>query len=170
MSPLARRTSVHPAGSGGGRGVVGHNVGTFLQRARSGRGCSARASARDRAVAAQGGLASLCRLPGIIAALSTPAVGTRSSWASASESDDGTRLSFPSTDPGREVFQPNVVVVSVTGGLHSPLVVSVAPALPSAGLHARLLRVHPGRPSHFHVNAVHTSPLWRTSQVDWNAS
>jgi hypothetical protein len=41
--------------------VVGHNVGTFLQRARSGRGCSARASAADRAVAAQGGLASLGR-------------------------------------------------------------------------------------------------------------
>src|SRR4029077_10883454 len=59
MSPLARRTSVHPVGSGGGRGVAGHNVGTFLQRARSGRGCSARASAGDRAVAAQGGLASL---------------------------------------------------------------------------------------------------------------
>jgi hypothetical protein len=39
--------------------VAGHNVGTFLQRARSGRGCSARASAGDRAVAAQGGLASL---------------------------------------------------------------------------------------------------------------
>jgi len=38
--------------------------------------------------------------------------------------------------------------VSVTGGLHSPLVVSVAPALPTAGLHARrFLRVHPGRSS-----------------------
>ena len=61
MSPLARRTSARPAGSGGGRGVAGHNVGTFLQRARSGRGCSARASAGDRAVAAQAGLASLCR-------------------------------------------------------------------------------------------------------------
>jgi hypothetical protein len=36
--------------------VVGHNLGTFLQRARSGRGCSARASAGDRAVAAQDGL------------------------------------------------------------------------------------------------------------------
>ena len=48
--------------------------------------------------------------PGIIAALSTPAAGTRSSWASVSESDGGTRLSFPSTDPGREVFQPNAVV------------------------------------------------------------
>ena len=55
--------------------MVGHNVGTFLQRARSGRGCSARASAGDRAVAAQGGLASLSRL-WITAALSTPAVGT----------------------------------------------------------------------------------------------
>jgi hypothetical protein len=39
--------------------VVGRNVGTFPQRARSGRGCSTRASAGDRAVAAQGGLASL---------------------------------------------------------------------------------------------------------------
>jgi len=105
-------------GSAGGRGVVGHNVGTFLQRARSERGCSARASAGDRAVAAQGGLASLCPSPGIIAALSTPAVGTRNSWASVSESDGGTRLSFPSIDPGREVF----------------------PARPTAGLHVRLLR------------------------------
>ena len=59
MSPLARRTSARPVGSGGGRGVGGRNVGTFLQRARSGRGCSTRASAGDRAVAAQGGLASL---------------------------------------------------------------------------------------------------------------
>lgn len=34
--------------------------------------------------------------------------------------------------------------VSVTGGLRSPLVVSVAPVLPTAGLHARrFLRVHP---------------------------
>src|SRR5271165_3744136 len=64
MSPLARRTSARPVGSGGGQGVVGHNVGTFLQRVRSGRACSARASARDRAVAAQVGLASLSRLPG----------------------------------------------------------------------------------------------------------
>ena len=48
--------------------MVGHNVGTFLQRARSGHGCSARASAGDRAAAAQGGLASLGRLLGIIAA------------------------------------------------------------------------------------------------------
>ncbi len=31
-------------------------------------------------------------------------------------------------------------LVHVTGGLHSPLVVSVAPALPTAGLHPRLLR------------------------------
>ena len=90
--------------------MAGHNVGTFLQRARSGRGGSARASAGDRAVAVQGGLASLSRSPGIIAALSTPEVGTRSSRASVSESDDGTRLSFPSTDPGREVFQPSAVV------------------------------------------------------------
>jgi hypothetical protein len=35
---------------------------------------------------------------------------------------------------------------SVTGGLHSPLVVSVAPVLATAGFHARrFLRVHPGR-------------------------
>jgi len=34
MSPLARRTSARLAGSAGGRGVVGRNVGTFLQRAR----------------------------------------------------------------------------------------------------------------------------------------
>ncbi len=39
--------------------MVGRNVGTFLQPARSGHGCSTRASAGDRAVAAQGGLASL---------------------------------------------------------------------------------------------------------------
>jgi hypothetical protein len=58
---LARRTSARPAGSAGGRVVAGHNVGTFLQRARSGRGCLARASAVDRAVAAQGGFAPLCR-------------------------------------------------------------------------------------------------------------
>ena len=64
MSPLARRTSARPVGSAGGRGVVGHNVGTFLQPARSGRGGSARASAGDRAVEAQGGLASLRRLLG----------------------------------------------------------------------------------------------------------
>jgi hypothetical protein len=44
--------------------VAGNNVGTFPQRARSGRGCLARASAGDRAVAAQDGLASLCRLQG----------------------------------------------------------------------------------------------------------
>ena len=37
---------------------------TFLQRARSGRTCSARASAADRAVAAQGELASQSRLSG----------------------------------------------------------------------------------------------------------
>ena len=61
MSPLACRTSVRPVGSGGGRGVVGHNVGTFLQCARSGRGCSARASAGDRAVATRGGWARLRR-------------------------------------------------------------------------------------------------------------
>ena len=95
------RTSVHLVGSEGGRGVVGHNVGTFLQRARSGRGCSARASAGDRAVAAQGGLASLCRLLDhrrIIDAVD------RCSWASVSESDGGTRLSFPSTDPAAKYF------------------------------------------------------------------
>jgi hypothetical protein len=61
MSPIARRTSARPVGSAGGRGVAGSNVGTFLQRARSGCGCSTRANAADRAVAAQGGLASLRR-------------------------------------------------------------------------------------------------------------
>ena len=101
--PPCRRLLVEPAapvGSEGGQGVVGHNVGIFLQRARSGRGCSARASMGDRAVAAQGGLASLCRLMG-----SSPHIDAgddaRTSWACVSESDDGTRLSFPSTDPGR---------------------------------------------------------------------
>ena len=46
--------------------------------------------------------------------------------------------------------------VSVTGGLHSPLVgPSVAPALPAAGLHPRLLlRIHPGRSPKLHVNAA----------------
>jgi hypothetical protein len=44
--------------------VAGHNLGTFLQGARIGRGCSARVSAMDRAVAGQGGLALLCRLVG----------------------------------------------------------------------------------------------------------
>ena len=38
------------------------------------------------------------------------AAGLGQLWASVSESDGGTRLSFPSTDPGREVFQPNAVV------------------------------------------------------------
>jgi hypothetical protein len=33
--------------------VVGRNAGIFLRHARSGRGCSARASAGDRVVAAQ---------------------------------------------------------------------------------------------------------------------
>ena len=59
MLPFARRTNARPVGSEGGRGVAGHNIGTFLQRARSGRGCSTRANAGDRAIAAQGGLASL---------------------------------------------------------------------------------------------------------------
>jgi hypothetical protein len=74
--------------------------------ARSGRGCSARASARGvEQVAAQGAMPS----PGIIAASSTRAIGTRGAWA-APESDDGTRLFFPSRAPGRGVHQPNVVV------------------------------------------------------------
>jgi hypothetical protein len=64
MSPLARRPSARLVGSREGRGVVGHNVGTCLERARNGRGCSARAIMGDRAVAAQLGLASLSRLPG----------------------------------------------------------------------------------------------------------
>jgi hypothetical protein len=41
--------------------VVGRSIDTFLQRAESGRGCSAGSSAGDRAVATQGGLASLRR-------------------------------------------------------------------------------------------------------------
>jgi hypothetical protein len=36
--------------------------------------------------------------------------GPASARASVPESDGGTRLSFPSRDPGRSVFQPNVVV------------------------------------------------------------
>jgi hypothetical protein len=174
MSPLARRTSARPVGSAGVRGVVGHNVGTFLQRARSERGCLARASAGDRAVAAQGGLASLLPSPRIIAALSTPAVGTRSSWASVSESDGGTRLSFPSTDPGREVFQPNAVAGLCHG--RAPLPARRRSPCPADHWSSRAPPpFHPGRPSHFHVNAVHTSPLWRTSygvprKFDWNAS
>src|SRR5208337_1328201 len=91
MSPLARRTSARPVGSGGGRGVVGRNVGTFLQRARSGRGYSARASAGDRAVAAQGELASLCRLLGHRRIL-TPAVSTRG--RSVSERGQDTKVHF----------------------------------------------------------------------------
>jgi hypothetical protein len=63
----------------------------------------------QRPSGAQGGLASLCRLMG-----SSPHIDAggdaRTSWAWVSESDDGTRLSFPSTDPGREEFQPNAVV------------------------------------------------------------
>jgi hypothetical protein len=42
----------------------------------------------------------------IVDAASVPA----SARASVPESEVGTRLSFPSRDPGREVFQPNVVV------------------------------------------------------------
>ena len=57
----------------------------------------------------------VCRL-GIIAALSTQPVGARSLWALVSESDGDTRLSFPSTDRGREVFQPN----AAAGGLSLP--------------------------------------------------
>src|SRR5271165_6912480 len=45
--------------------------------------------------------------------------------------------------------------VSVPGGFHSPLVVSVAPALPTAGLHPRPLRVHPGRKFHIARCAVY---------------
>jgi hypothetical protein len=54
--------------------------------------------------------------------------------------------------------------VSVTGGRHFPLVVSVVPALPTAGLHARpYLRVHPGRSSPRFTSVVlfmtHSSPF-----------
>ena len=90
---------------------------------------SSRQCGGDRAVAAQGGLASLSRpLAAVQGGFSTTSTrlrlsvvswdprlivdagDRRSSWASVSESDGGTRLSFPSTDPGREVFQPNAVV------------------------------------------------------------
>ena len=54
--------------------------------------------------------------PGIIAASSTRAVGTRSAWGWAPESDGGTQLSFPSRGPGRGVHQPNVVVSLCHGG------------------------------------------------------
>ena len=47
---------------------------------------------------------------GVIALALPTAAGLGPLWASVSESDGGTRLSFPSTDPGREVFQPNAVV------------------------------------------------------------
>ena len=53
-SPLARRTTARPADGGRGRGVVADSAGTYLQRARSERGRSARASATDRAIATQG--------------------------------------------------------------------------------------------------------------------
>jgi len=47
---------------------------------------------------------------GVLALALPMAAGLGPLWASVSESDGGTRLSFPSRDPGREVFQPNVVV------------------------------------------------------------
>jgi hypothetical protein len=37
------------------------------------------------------------------------AAGLGQLWASVSESDGHMRLSVPSTDPGREVFQPNAM-------------------------------------------------------------
>jgi Phosphorylase superfamily len=65
-------------------------------------------------------------------------------WALVSESDGSTRLSFPSTAPGREVFQSNVAAGICDGRdplparrLRDPCV------LPAADRHARLLRVHP---------------------------
>ena len=67
----------------------------------------------------------------------------RAKGASASDSDGGTRLSFPSTDLGREVFQPNAVVGICHRRASHPA--RLVPALLNAGLHARLLRVHPGR-------------------------
>src|SRR5580693_10702067 len=47
---------------------------------------------------------------GVLALALPMAAGLGPLRASVSESDGGTRLSFPSRDPGREVFQPNVVV------------------------------------------------------------
>ena len=141
--------------------MVGHNVGTFLQRARSGRGCSARASAADRAVAAQGGLASLSRLPGSSPyrrrRRSVPAARRRRRKAKVVRDD-----LFLRQPKVAENFNRTPWWVSVTGGLHAPLVApSVAPALSTASLHARrFLRVHPGRSSLiFHVNAERCGAL-----------
>jgi hypothetical protein len=53
------------------------------------------------------------------------AAGLGQLWPSVSESDGGTRVSFPSTDPGREVFQPNAVVGLCQG----------RPLLPACRLH-----------------------------------
>src|SRR5271166_448508 len=133
MSPLAHRTSARPVGSGGGRGVAGHNVGTFLQHARSGRGCSARASAGDRAVAAHGGLASLSRLlgssPHYRRRRSVPATRGRRCRKAAVVRD----YLFLRQTQVAKYFNRTPWQVSVTGGLHSPLVgPSVAPALPAA--------------------------------------
>jgi hypothetical protein len=122
--------------------VVGHNVGTFLQRARSGRGCSARASAGDRAVAVTADWHRCCRLLG-----SSPHYRRRRSAPAAR----GRRCRkatvvrdylFRRQTQVAKYFNRTPWRVSVTGGLHSPLV-AVAPALPTTGLHVRLLRFIP---------------------------
>jgi hypothetical protein len=56
---------------------------------------------------------------GLFAPAPPMAAGLGPTWASVSESDGGTRLSFPSTDPDREVFQPNPVV-GICHGRHTP--------------------------------------------------
>jgi hypothetical protein len=70
------------------------------------------------------------------------------SWASVSESDDGTRRSFPSTDPGREVFQPNAVVGLCHGRasrLRGPCPAGrwSSPALPPCSSRPFLPKLHP---------------------------
>ena len=99
----------------------------------NGRGCSAPASAGDRAVAAQSGLASLYAVSWdhrrfINAGGQHPQpVGP---WASVSESDDGTRLSLSASPRSRRI-STECHGESLPGGRYSPLVVSVAPALPT---------------------------------------
>src|SRR5271156_1086654 len=85
--------------------------------------------------------------PGITAALSTPAGGTPAARGRRHRKATVVRdyLFLRQTQVAKYVNR-TPWRVSVTCGLHSPLVVSVAPALPAAGLHARrFLRVHPGR-------------------------
>ena len=118
MSPLAR-SNQRPSGRQRRRGgVVGHNVGTFCFSAlEADVAAQARASAGDRAVAAHGGLASLMPSPRDNRRI----IDARGRYpqlrgASVSESDGGTRLSFPSTDPGREVISTERQVVGFRHG------------------------------------------------------